>query len=137
MSDSSDPIKPKSKRGGYRPGAGRKPKVHAPVAIDLGAVVVAAHEATQRRAATAPPQEDHQPIAHTKQDEASDEAREFLRAVMREQGLDPKLRIDAAKALLKTAPAQATGKKEQQQTAAMTAHEGTGWDDLLPPAMAQ
>ena len=106
--------------------------------IDLGAVVVAAHEAAQRRAAAAPqPPEDHQPIAHTKQDEASDEAREFLRAVMREQGLDPKLRIDAAKALLKTAPAAAVGKKERQQNAALTAHEGTGWDDLLPTVAAQ
>ena len=71
-------------------------------------------------------------------DEAADEAREFLREVMREQGLDPKLRIDAAKALLRGTPAaQPAGKKEQRQADALTAHEGTGWDDLLPGALSQ
>ena len=104
-----DEIVPKSKRGGYRPGAGRPPKVRDPLPLTV-------EQSQAEDAATA----------------GASEAIDFLRKVIRDTGADPKLRIDAAKALLNRRPAEAAGKKEQRQQEAMTAHKGTGWDDLLP-----
>jgi hypothetical protein len=52
---------------------------------------------------------------------------------MRDTGADGRLRVDAAKALLRAGSSrEPEGKKAQRQAGALTAHEGTGWDGLLP-----
>ncbi|KDB51320.1 hypothetical protein X805_30860 [Sphaerotilus natans subsp. natans DSM 6575] len=101
----SNDTKTPNGRGGARPGAGRLPRQPEPLPH----------------------------IGVRPQDDGAAEAVEFLRAVMRDTGADGRLRVDAAKALLRAGSSRETeGKKAQRQAGALTAHEGTGWDGLLP-----
>lgn len=77
--------------GGARPGAGRKPKVVAPIVVDNSA-----------------------------------DPQKFLLDLMNDQSVDPRMRLDAAKALMPFMHGKlgANGKKEEKQAAAKKATAG-------------
>lgn len=86
------------KHGGYRPGAGR-PK-SAPVLVKVKPEKVNPHQVVI--------------------DTSTSDARAFLAALMLDDGVDVRIRADAAKALLSAElrSAEAKGKKEAKQEAA-------------------
>lgn len=102
----------KGKSGGFRPGAGRKPQ--KPILIE---------EAPKDSASAA--EESPEVIEVVLASDGKDPI-EFLEAVMLNPGLDAKLRIDAAKALLpfKHVRKGEAGKKETRQEAAKKAGSG-------------
>lgn len=62
----------------------------------------------------------------------TDDAMQFLLATMNDNGIDLRLRIDAAKAIL--AHQKKLTKKESVQRASIVAEHGTEWDGLLTRA---
>jgi phage terminase small subunit len=57
----------------------------------------------------------------------------YLLGVVNDDGADPKLRVDAAKALMPYCHTKVSepSKAAQSDAQAMTAHDGTGWQSLL------
>jgi phage terminase small subunit len=88
--------KPKSGRGGYRPGAGRKPKPPVLLAV-----------------APAPAPK----VDSTVESQGVEDPKEFLSSLMNDARADVKLRFEAAKALMPFVHAKIgeVGKKDQKQ----------------------
>lgn len=98
---------PRPNSGGARPGAGRPRKT---IVLPESALPVL----------EAPEMKDGSPGAH-------------LLSVVRDATADPKLRVDAAKALLPYCHAKVAepSKAAQSDAQALAAHAGTGWQSLL------
>ncbi len=131
----------KSKRGGARPGAGRKPGILAPEQATILAAAVAAQAAAP---SPKPVEADMSP------EDVVALARYFsgpavrTLAIIAAKGVKEASRVAAARAIIETArlidpqlaPAVVLGKKQMAAEAALTAGQESGWgDDLKTPML--
>ena len=149
-------------RGGFRPGAGRKPKAKAAQVVDFPAV--AAQEPVESKATNTPggsfalPDGQRSPdlpenwpfgtVQHAEVKGKPEEpkaptvirtAREYLHFVVNDPESDPKLRLDAAKRLIEFEESKpgAMGKKEERKEAAKRVSGGKFGAAAVPLALVK
>lgn len=122
-------------RGGARPGAGRKPKAQtmaAALAAAKADPVRVSLEAQPHGGALKRSSADHE--AHGLGGDYTD-PKAFLLDVMNQASIDPKLRVDAAKALVAAEKVTPAGKKAEKADAAKKAAGGKFAAAATPPRL--